>query len=237
MSERTGQFLTEKELNISGLQVLNRVDILKELPVSKSVAWWLTNAREVEAALEKNVLVQKATVHRCSDFSLRCFEISIVERQPTFIAALGDRVWLIGEDGGFITPIPRKQFEAKGVNVVPGKTPILVEGLLSESVSPDLAKARIQYVKLVIGAVENELALRVSWVGLRDNGETALKFVGRDFEAVFDVADQDMGRVREESQRLKTVLSQLGDKAADVARIDLAFDKVAVVKLKNGATL
>lgn len=233
ITEKSDQFLTEKQIDISGLTVLGRSDIVKDLPLSKSVSWWHLHHREIESGLERNVLIQKAVVKRCETFSVRCFEISIQEREPAFITTLNDTVWLIGNDGGFITPVPKKQFEEKGANVVMGRKPIVVEGLLSDSVSPDAAKARIQYVKAMIAAVEPETGLKVVWVDLRKNGETALRFSGFGFEAIFDVSGSDLVKVREEAQRLKTVLNQFGDRVSDIARVDLAFDKVAVAKLKS----
>lgn len=233
VAERGDQFLNEKQINITGLSVLNRSDIIKDLPLKKSVRWWLMNSAEIEASLERNVLVQNAEVKRCERFSVRCFDVTVHEREPAFITSLNDTVWLIGSDGAFITPVPKKQFEAKGANVVMGRTPIVVEGLLSESVSPDAAKARIQYVKAMISTIEPETGLKVVWVGLRRNGETALRFAGLDLEAVFDVGESDQSKVKEEAQRLKTVLNQFGDRAKDIARVDLAFDKVAVAKLKS----
>lgn len=233
VASQTGKLLNEKEVRISGLSVLARADILRDLPLDRSVVWWQLNHHEIERALERNPLIEKVVVSRCEAVAVRCFDVSIAERQPAFIAALGDRVWLLGEDGGFITPIPRKQFDERGAHVLPGqRTPVLIDGLLSESSSPDIVKGRIQYVKSVIGAVESETNLSVRWLGIRDNGETAIKFKGYDFDAIFDAGDRELGKMREEARRLKTVLSQFSDRLSDVARVDLAFDKVAVAKLK-----
>ncbi|MBN8548104.1 MAG: FtsQ-type POTRA domain-containing protein [Deltaproteobacteria bacterium] len=227
------RLLMEKQINISGLKVLNRTDIIKDLPLEKSIRWWQMHSAEIEATLERNVLVQHATLKRCAGYSLRCFDIQIEEREPAFITALGDTIWLIGADGGFITPIPRKEFDAKGANVVLGHSPILIDGLLSESISPDAAKARVHYVKGMIATVEPETGLKVTWVGLRGNGETSLRFAGLDLEAIFDVSDGDLNKVKEEAQRLKIVLNQFGPRTSEIARVDLVFDKVAVAKLKS----
>lgn len=234
VSEQAGKLLSEKQIQVSGLEVLTRADIMQHLPLGKSVLWWQSHSQEIETMLETNALIQDASVSACPGSDLRCFEVRILERHPTFVAALGDRVWLIGEDGGFITPVPKKQFDQHGTNLIPGRPAlILVEGLLGELTSPDVAKARIRYVRSIIEHVEPEAGLKVRSVEMRPNGETALRFHGLDLRAIFDSVSERPERAREEARRLKAILKQYGRRAADIERIDLAFEKVAITKLKQ----
>ncbi len=234
VSDRAERLLNDKEIEIEGLSVLTRADILKDLPLHETILWWKTHGREVEVSLERNPLIQDATVMSCAEKSLNCFDIQIKEREPAYIVNLGDRVWLLGADGGFITPVPKKEFLLKGAGIVHARVaPVIVEGLLEESASPDVVKGRIAYVRSVIEVVEPETGLKVRAIEVRSNGEASLRFHGYDLRAVFDAGAEHLDRVREEARRLKTVLDNFGDQATRIAQVDLAFDKVAVTTLNE----
>jgi hypothetical protein len=236
MVESTERFWQDKEIRLSGLQVLSRSDILKELPFDESVLWWQMNRSEIISRLQRNPLIQKAQVRRCDGSSVRCFEVSIAERQPAFLALVGDRVWLLGEDGGFMTPVPRKEYERRGAAIVPGtRSPVIVEGIVDADLSPEVVKGRIQFVKNLISVVEPKISLSVERVSLRPNGEASLWFRSLAFEAVFASGGRDLDRLHEEAERLRAVLAQLGERRAQLERVDLGFDRVAVAKLRSDA--
>jgi len=68
---------------------------------------------------------------------------------------------------------------------------------------------------------------------LRKSGELVVKFVGLNPEFVF-AAEEGTSRKRleKEVRRLRQLLKQLGDSIDRVERGDLAFKRVAVVKLR-----
>ncbi|MBX7145000.1 MAG: FtsQ-type POTRA domain-containing protein [Oligoflexia bacterium] len=225
-------FLEDKEVQLSGLELLDAAEVRKLLPMQNSFAWWRLNGEEVERQLERHALIQAARVRPCGATSLRCFLVEIRERKPAFLAKIGEKIWLLGADGGFMSPVPPNRVAA-GLEVAPGQKAIWVKGLGAASPAPEAVRLKLQYVRKLVDLVEGGVPEKVSEVELMPSGETAVRFQGLGFVAIFDVdSSSDATRITDEAARLQKLLQELGPRKADLAKVDLAFNKMAVVTMK-----
>lgn len=226
------EFLEEKQIQLSGLELLDPIEVRKLLPMQKSFAWWRMNSDQVQRQLEQHALIQSALVRPCEQTSLRCFSVEIQERKPAFLARIGDKVWLLGADGGFMAPVPAAKASG-GLEIGPGRKAIWVKGVGDSSVSPETIRLKIQYVRKVVDLVEAGVSEKVSEVELLPTGETALRFQGLALNAIFDVnSESAANRISDEAARLQKLLQELGPRKADLAKVDLAFNKMAVVTMR-----
>ncbi|MCB0339117.1 MAG: hypothetical protein KDD53_05915, partial [Bdellovibrionales bacterium] len=71
----------------------------------------------------------------------------------------------------------------------------------------------------------------VNW---RPNGEVEVAFEDKGYSVIFDYSGQDLGRLQEQARRLTALNKQLQGHEEQIREIDLAFRRVAVVKMKDG---
>lgn len=230
----------EKQVSISGLRVLSENDVRKLLPLDRSIAWWLANEAVIESNLQQNPLIREVKV---SPRGWGSFDLLVTERQAGFFALVGTEGWLIGKDGGTMLPLSKAEVEQLSGMSQAGEVPGLrrlpvVTGLLTENVSPDVMQARFEHMRHCLDVLEEGVGRPLLRVHLRAGPELEVQF--RDLEAavVFEVplakADEwDPSMLRDRAARLRELLKQLGDLAAQVQRIDMAFDRVAVVTWKK----
>jgi hypothetical protein len=231
LEEQLGHFMDEKEVQFEGLALLDRTQVLALLPMDKTFTWWRSNRAEIEHGLTSHPLIAAAHVTPCGGLQMRCFSINIQERVPSFLASLGDKVWLLGDDGGFIAPVPQNKLK-EGITLPNGKPAIWVVGIVAEQNSPEVVRSRIQYVRKLVDLIETHSGKAVREVAIREGGEAGIRLQGLELLAIFDVSrEEQFDRVIEEAQRLKRLLSEFGDRSNRIAQVDLAFNKVAVVKL------
>ena len=222
-----------KEVRLSGLEVLREEDLELQQLRGRSLLWWHMNLAGLHAYIRRNSLVRDVLVKRCPDQWWNCFEMSVVEREPSLLAFVGERLWMVGNDGGFMGPVSSSLLEAqdRGEKLEKLGSPPLVRGLLTEGASPDLLKSRLYYVLQSLEIIKRESGLSAAEVSLRSSGEMEVKFLGRNFLAIFGTARDDMEEIKQEAGRLSELLSRFGASAGAIESIDLAFNKRAIVKL------
>lgn len=231
----------DKEIRYAGLYRLSQDDIAKMLPTQSSWTWWLANLDSLGASLETSPLIKAANVSRCGFFSLRCFNVQIEERNPGMLAIVGDKVWMIGRDGAFITPVPgrassnvdkrgmwTRRFYSEEWKALP-----VVDGVFFDSASPEAVRARVGYVKEALDEIEDASGMIIEGAKVRDNGEIVVKFDRHNFQVVFDAGSEarDLSRLIEEAGRLKRILAEIRGREEQVPLIDLGFESLAVVKV------
>lgn len=181
-----------------------------------------------------------------------CFQIDIKERKAQYAAFMEGQPWLIGDDGNFIRPIPvdfeenegsskdemlREFFRSKGLDVV------ILSGIVDPTMSPDIANARVKYLNDIVPVVESELRKKIAQLNLHKNGELIMKFDDITFPASFNFGGSDkqdsykqgidMSVIGKEAKRLNTILEKFKGKEGLIKSVDLAYDKLAVIKLNQ----
>lgn len=233
LSDFLSNVATEKELQITGINLIGRTEVLSLLPMRKSSAWWKLNQRQIENELLKHPLVQSAGISSCSDLSLSCFNLEIVERSPFFLLAMDQEYWLLGEDGGFIAPVPQERFR-RGLPKLPnGRQAILLLGMQQYEASPEAIKSRIGYLRKSLSIIEEILLKPIELVELKDSGEIVVKYTDLNLKATFsklDMGSDEYSKLRDEAYRLKALLDSYGAGASRIESVDLAFNKVAVIR-------
>lgn len=226
-----GSFWQQKTITLSGISMLDSLDIETRLPVDKSVLWWHLHRQEIESELKRNPLIQAAEISRCRTLSFSCFRVHIAEREPAFIALVGNKSWIVGSDGAFMAPLPETNVDRAMLRR--GKEefrPAVVRGLLLEGASPDVVKARFDYIRQSIGSIEGITGRHIRSVDMQQNGEMRVLFEDLDILVTFDVATEQPERLADEALRLKTLLERLQGKEKTIKAIDLAYHKLGVVE-------
>ena len=245
------EVLFAKDLQVTGLKVVRRREVDRLIPAEKSVPWWLINGRVVEARLLTSPLIFRANVASCQPWRWGCFKIEIEERKAGFFALVGAQGWLVGSDGGLIMPVAAERIAEYRRSVLDqaGATDAassgykrlpLVEGLWAGGESPDVVRQRLENVRRAIDIIEKACGLPVAHLRLASGQDVEVRLSGLELIATFDVSPEDIlgGRsqiLADRSVRLKSLLDELGPRKSVVERVDLAFEKIAVIKAKGPA--
>jgi hypothetical protein len=222
------QLWSDKELRIDGLRLLSRSEIEKLLPLQRSVAWWHLNASEVEAKLNQNAWVESATLESCPEsWASRwgCFLLQVKERQPMFIGSFDGKPWVIDRDGRSL--VPQSDLAGRGFS---GQL-IEVKGAANSS-SPDLVRAQLSAASRLCDTVAKEVGRPIRALEFLGQGDFSVSFEGLPFPVVFAAGKDAKVPLAEQGVRCAALLRQLGTRFSDVAKIDLAFDRVGIVQFK-----
>jgi cell division septal protein FtsQ len=232
MSTSAAQLWNDKELRIDGLHVLSRAEVEKLLPLTRSVPWWHLNATEIQAQLGQMSWVQEASIESCPDsWASRwgCFVVRIKERQPMFLATFEGNSWVIDREGSFL--VPHRELEGRNFA---GRL-ISVKGLAETTNSPDLVRAQLSAASRVCDTIEKEVAKSIGMLEFMGQGDFAVSFNGLPFPVVFAGGSDAKVPLAEQGVRCAALLKQLRMRYDDVAKIDLAFDRVGVVQFRPAA--
>jgi hypothetical protein len=241
VAHRSDRLWNEKEVWISGVSFVNRQDLESLMPKEESVLSWTVNGERIESALRSHPLIKDATISPCAGSWWGCFSVSVVEREPRVVILVGERGWLIGDDGGVMTHLPaeRSAAIARGAEIAEfstGRVPV-IDGIVQADESPDLVKARLSQVIQVIDSISGSLNLDVDSVRVKKAGEMHVSFLGVPWSAVFDARldDQWLSRIQDQTARLSALRTQHEGSLESAREIDLAFERVAVVRRAEGA--
>lgn len=210
----------QKVISVSGLKTLQEYEVMEVLPADRSVGWWNRNLDAVGSELRKDPRVKAVTVSRCHGqaVSLYCFEVHVDEREPRFLADFAGKRWVVGDDGGFIAPV--------GMVDAPSTLPI-VAGLRGDV---QLVQALASRISLAMDDINKIVGHRVSALTVDQNGELRASFDDLPFGVVFSFSGHDESTVADQARRLVALLQAKKDQLATIKEVDLAFDKLAVVK-------
>ena len=230
--------LFKKTVVVNGLDLLAERDLHLERFEDWPVLSWHLKGSQIEGAIGSNPMLSGAELKRCSRFSWNCFELELKERSPAFLASLQERIWLVGSDGTFISPIPGNQeFNARLKTLIEQRkvkslnsTP-LVSGLVPDGTAAQFLKARADLVSSALDALKQNLKYTVKGVELQPSGELAVNFQELPAQAVFSGAENS--RLVKEISRFNRVMRELQGREASVGKIDLTFDSFAVVSLRS----
>jgi hypothetical protein len=220
----------QHSLQISGNTRLSTQEVQQVMPLERSSLWWRLNSAMVAAQVSQNPLVKKVHVAPCNWWSISCFRIELVERQPVLAVRRGAQRWLVAEDGSFFDA-PARPESARF---------LALEGPFVEKTEPSQLPAIARRVLRALQIVSEQSDFRVASLQLVDSGELQVSFEGRDFEALFSLAegpdtDNWERRFTKEVQRLTLLVQQLGPQLSAFSHFDLGFDRLAVGRLKPSA--
>lgn len=231
--QRAVSLLNTKEVRIDGLKLVPRSEVERALPLSRSVGWWMMNETSIKARIAENPWIKDVQISACQGTILPkfgCFQLSIEERKPRFLALVDDERWIIGEGGALIIP-------AKGS--APGLTDEMFSkltplyALASRVSSPERFQAQLQLAQTAIRVLEGAVGLTVESITFEGRGDLSVDFLSIPFPVVFAAPSVDATpAIEDQGHRLKALLVQLRDRLGDIQRIDLAFSKVGVVKFQ-----
>lgn len=224
--QKLNEFWYEKTIEVSGLNRLSQDYVRSRLPHEKAVWWWLVNEKKIITGLKRNLAIKSVELKRCSFLSWGCFNLNLVEREPFFVAKLGEKYWLIDSDGAFIAPYRKAH---KSMFDLP-----IVQGLESIKLAPQISEARLKYVARAIPFIESALDLKVKELQFQKNGELLVTIRPQHFKLLLSADDYSMKRLQEELLRAKQVLKEIAGSEHLVEQIDLALHRQAVLRWRKG---
>jgi hypothetical protein len=226
-----------KDIRIEGISLLPRSVVEKQLPLDRSVAWWLANKADIQSRLAKNPWVERVSIEGCSGAGMAqswgCFVVLVKERRARFVASVDSESWLIAEDGTFLSPVDSDDWHGVKRFAVPGV--LKVDGLASRVSSPDILRAQLAVARSASDTLENALGRRISALQFSAKGDLSVSFKGFPFPIVFN-ASSDTAALNDQADRARALLPKLSARLGDIEKIDLAFSKVGVVTFKGSTS-
>lgn len=229
----TSELLSNKEIRIEGLKVLPASEVERYLPFDRSVLWWHVNGTDIQSKIAESPWVSAVSIDSCSWSGIPrwgCFVVSIKERSPKFVAMVDNEPWIIDGDGAFIMPSggPLHGLDAEAV-----KNLVAIQGLASRAHSPDLVRSQLALAASSIATLEATVGRSARSLRFEDRGDFSVVFAGVPFPVVFTASPDAPLPLTEQGERLVALLGKLKDRLGDVARVDLAFARVGVVKFRS----
>jgi hypothetical protein len=227
--KRTQSLIQDKEVRIEGLSVLSRTEIERALPLERSAVWWKLHETDIQARLSQNPWVADAVVSSCPGSfsgSWGCFLVSVTERTPRFLATVDNTRWIIDRDGSFIVPY------TEGAARTGGGALVSVEGLASQNSSPDIVRAQLGAATRLLDTVQQGVGRKITGLQFLTDGDFAVTFQAVPFPVVFGAGPDAKVPLAEQSQRCGELLKRVQDRFSDILKIDLAFDRVGVIKFR-----
>lgn len=230
------ELISPQQITFTGFKFVEERDLRSKLPEDGTIVWWWFNREQVESQLSRHPMITAAKISRCGGWFSRCFNVEVKERKLSHIAYVGAVPWLVGDGQTFIQPLPSVDDQSIRDLVIKRYQVDLpvVRGLATQSGSPELALSRLSYVVQAIRAIEEQSALKVKNVDLTSRGELIVSFTSYDMRVTFDYHVDDLARFSDQVARLRTVLDKFGDDSRRISSIDLAFNQIGVVRLKDG---
>jgi hypothetical protein len=108
----------------------------------------------------------------------------------------------------------------------------VVEGLASRASSPDTVRSQLALASGSIGTLEREVGRSVGSLRFESRGDFSVVFDGLPFPVVFAGSPDASISLKEQGARLAALLTKLQNRLGDVAKIDLAFSRVGIVKFR-----
>lgn len=229
MGDTVERIFFEKDIRFQGLAVLHEADLTALIPVERSNAWWEFNRGTVAATLRDHPLIGAVEVSRCGALEWGCFSVAVTERRAEFVTEFGGKVWLVSSDGAFMGRAPRTALE-EGDSPRASLNPVVLKGIDFDRSSTDTLKARLDLVRTAIGEIQAGSGEEVRSARLIGASDLEVRFEGRSYTTIFGLPDGDTERLRDEVARYNRVIRELGEKHRLVRSLDLAFERVAVVK-------
>jgi hypothetical protein len=227
--EWASRIWNQKEVRVDGLEMLSRAEVEKLLPLERSVPWWHLNGSEIQAKLSQNSWIDQAKLSSCPDsWSAKwgCFLVSVQERKPTFVATFDNTSWVIDRDGSFLVPLSElraRKFQG---------TLVAVRGVSGNGNSPDLVRAQLSVAARLRETLEKSVSKQILGLEFLGQGDFAVAFQGVPFPVVFAAGQDAKVPLLEQGARCTALLNQLANRFSEIERIDLAFDRVGVVRFK-----
>jgi hypothetical protein len=224
--------VSQKEVRIEGLKVLPRAEVERVLPYDRSVLWWYVNGTDIQSKVAESPWIDEATVESCPGGALRswgCFVLAVKERTPRFLGLVDNERWIIDSEGAFIMPSGGPLF---GLSPEAVSHLVVVEGLASRASSPDTVRSQLALASGSIGTLEREVGRSVGSLRFESRGDFSVVFDGLPFPVVFAGSPDASISLKEQGARLAALLTKLQNRLGDVAKIDLAFSRVGIVKFR-----
>lgn len=228
ISFKLSNFLFQSQVRVEGNRKVSNSEILSLIPEQLIIWDWRFNNKEILRDIKKISLVKSAEIEPCSFFSLNCYVIKILEHTPQFLMEDKGASWFISNDLTYLFSMPKHLDARKESKRL--KLPFIK---LSPNLTDNQTKQATKYAYDIINVLKSELQYKVSEIDFLPNGEFKVFFFDHDFWVSFSELDGSFEKLKTEIARLNEVINNSSGKLHVLQGIDLAFEKMAVVKFKE----
>ena len=193
------------------------------LTKNRNFFYWLLFSPRIEGAYSKDQLFESVNIERCEFLNLFCYNVEVVGREPSLIQFIGKRSWLVDSHGIVIRPITMAQAEAMNFDLP--RVILLPDGV---SLSPQILSARRNFALRLLSRLK-KVGLQAEELFFDQKGELLLRLRNYDFEVILEFKPGKYKRLQRQLERLKFIIQDLGDAHGAVQKIDLAFERQAVI--------
>lgn len=228
--------LYDRTVLVKGIKNITADSIRQAVPQEESNLSWLFNRGAFIDTLKKIPLIKNAEITSCTDeFFPQCYTIEIQERFPAFVSISQDSAILLDSDGQQLAIVPSAElFELLSKMLDPAAArPKIIVGIIAPELSSDQARARFVYAKQCFETIEKSSGINFSRIEVLANGEILAKPSKANFVVQFDDSWGHPEILQDEAKRLTLILNEIHARLEDVEKIDLAFNKLGVVKYRH----
>ena len=221
----------QRDLHITGNQKLTSSHIEAFLPKTSNLHWYFA-PEQIEKIVEEQPAISKVTLKSCESNSFSCYEISVQEEQPTYIAQAGKAYWVVASNGEQLFPIDRSELENKLQEL-----PLLLASNVNDRKDPEALAARHRHLAKMLPRLEQELSEKVLAAEILPAGRLSIRSRTLPYELVFSdfsmLGDKKgLEIIRKEISRLRYMQDMMLERQEEIEVLDLTPAKQAVAKMR-----
>jgi len=221
----------QRDLHITGNQKLSKSNIEAFLPKTSNLHWYFA-PEQIEKIVEEQPAINKLTLNSCESNAFSCYEISVQEEQPTYIAQAGRAYWAVAANGEQLFPIRRSELENKLQEI-----PILLASNVNQRKDPEAIAARHRHLAKMLPKLEQELSEKVLAAEILPASRLSIRSRALPYELIFsdfsmlgDKNGQEL--IRKEVSRLRRMQDLMLEREDEIEVLDLTPTKQAVAKMR-----
>ena len=218
-------------LALIGNRFTSNSDIFSKFEKRTDVFYWYLNNSKIKENIKKLAFVKDVTIFPNSLKEFYKFNIAIIEETPLFLIKLKDnKVQVISDEGKMLSYITNDEAFISNrdfFNSLP-----VITGVDEGLDSAQTLNSRLIYISNFIKKVNTKIPYTINFIYFMPSGEVQIKFSEINPLVVLDLSKTDEW-VDTELDRFNVLNKNLGPKINSMEKIDLAFSKVGVLKLKK----
>ncbi len=196
-NEYLPQEFSRRTINFEGNHLVSEEQLLARIPIATNLSWYLM-PNQIEQALEREPLIEKAEVTSCTQWSVDCYQVKIVEYRPDYLYKVANNNWwLVTRGGDFLLPINQLKAE-EYFSQLPR-----LEDLLFSGKNIEFLGTRLRYLVALNDQLVSQGIQPVS-LQLQTSNELKLLLKDNTGEIFFSNADLSPDKFNADIQNLKS---------------------------------
>jgi hypothetical protein len=192
----------------------------------------LYSKEELQSIISKLPLVRTCSVEKCNSWSLNCFIVEVKEELPLFMLMSDEQLTIYASNATIL-------WQSRINEHLPVWLVVLTENLPMAKIHnlniyQDKLEQRVNLITRIIKLFNKTYKLNIETLTFDQGNGFEAKFQGQDFRVIFSFdSGFEHSLLDKQVERLRRVLIELNDKLKDIELINLDFNKIATVKMKD----